>query len=646
MSFRLKTLLGIAAIEIALLSVLVVSGLSYLKASSENELLRSGAVSARLFATMIADAVVATDIATLDSLVQSTIRNEGLQYVRVRLQNGKTISQAGEAEALAQTFREDRSFADAAQDGRLDVAASIVVAGQSFGQVEIGLSTSKIETTISEAQKWMLGIASAEIALVALFGLLLGSVLTRQLKKLQIGAKRVAEGEFGYQVDVHGSDELADTARSFNTMSASLQEIALEAQKARERAEQGRDRAESTLNDAMNSMPQGVMIVASNGTVEFVNSAILKRYPELRDIAPSSPHLSALSRAILPSIVDPDDLPLSDRVENRIRKLNEVEDFQSWESRHIDGARLYNSQRRMSGGGVVIVEHDTTELHEANERNRQLEMELMHGQKMESLGTLAGGIAHEINTPIQYVGDNIRFVSESFSEIADLLDAQAAADRVDPEMIHDALRELDWDFVSKEVPKALEDAGEGVQTVADIVRAVKEFSHPEATEKSATDLSEVIENTLTVSRNQWKYAAEVFCDLDPSLTSVPCYPGELAQVLINLIVNAAQAIAEEDRQQLGSIGISTKTFMEFAEIRIVDDGPGIPREILAKVFDLFFTTKSPGTGTGQGLAISKSIIETKHGGKLTVASTPGEGSCFQILLPLVRETETTETAAA
>lgn len=641
MSFRLKTVLGIAAIEFVLLAILVVSGLNYLKSSNENELLRSGAVSARLFATMIADAVVATDIATLDSLVESTINNDGLVYVRVRYRNGKTLAQSGDTAALAQEFREDSSIEDAKSDGRLDLSSPIMLAGQSFGQVEIGLSTSRVENILSGARRWMLGIAAAEIILVALFGLLLGTILTRQLTGLNIGARRVAHGEFGYQVEVSGSDELADTAKSFNKMSTALDEFAREAQAARERAEKGRDRAESVLNDAMNSMPQGLMIISAGGKVQFANTAFLNRYPELESTIDHHPHLSAVSAITLPSITNPQEVSLAERVKARMEKLDMVDDYQSWESQHVDGSRLINSQRRMSDGGVVVVEHDTTNLHEANERNRQLELELMHGQKMESLGTLAGGIAHEINTPIQYVGDNIRFVSESFSDIAKIL----AGDPVAGGDFQAALQEIDWPFLADEIPKALDEAGEGVKSVAGIVRAVKEFSHPEATEKSAADLSEIINNTLMVSRNQWKFAADVECELDPGLDAVPCYPGELAQVLINLIVNAAQAIAEDEPQSLGSIRIVTEQHGDFAEIRIVDDGPGIPEDKLGKIFDLFFTTKSPGAGTGQGLAICQSIIEVKHGGRLNVSSRVGEGTCFTIQLPLQTSPKELDSAA-
>ena len=607
----------------------MVSGLHYLRTSNEEELLRSSRVTARLFATMISDAVVASDLATLDVLVEQTLKNEGIEYLRVRSAEGRQLAAGGDSAALAAPFVADRSIADTESDRRLDVAAPIAVAGVDFGQVELGMSAAKIDATLTDARRWMLSVASMEIALVALFGLLLGGILTRQLALLRVAARRVAAGEFGYTLPVRGRDELADTTESFNTMSQALADFAREAEAARIKAEAARDRAETVLNDAMDSMPQGVVIVNEDETVEFANAAFRQRYPETAGLLAQSPPFADLCAATLPHIKPKENMPLEHRVRTRLDLLRSSGVNGQWESRHVDGGILQVTQSRMSNGGVVVVENDVTELETANERNRRLEVELMHKQKMESLGTLAGGIAHEINTPIQYVGDNIRFVRESFDEIRAEFDTIAEDDPLQA-----ILSRIDWGFLRDEVPSALTDADSGVQAVIKIVRSVTEFSHPESAEKTRADLREIIENTLTVSRNQWKYAAEVECSFDETLGDVPCFPGELAQVLINLIVNAAQAIEEHSPGQRGRIVVATAHAVDAAEITVTDNGPGIPADKLGRVFDLFFTTKAPGAGTGQGLAICKSIIETKHGGSLTVESPPGEGARFIIRLPL------------
>ena len=164
--------------------------------------------------------------------------------------------------------------------------------------------------------------------------------------------------------------------------------------------------------------------------------------------------------------------------------------------------------------------------------------------------------------------------------------------------------------------------------------SIKEFAHPDSDVKSLHDLADVIENTITVSRNQWRHIAQVKCDIGPGVDAVPCFAGKLSQVLINLIVNAAQAIEEHNGGELGTITINAKNDGENAVISVADDGPGIPPEIIDRIFDMFFTTKAPGKGTGQGLPICKRIIETTHGGEMTVNSARDQGTTFSIHLPL------------
>ncbi|MEM1372164.1 MAG: HAMP domain-containing protein, partial [Pseudomonadota bacterium] len=269
MSFRLKTILGIAAIEIVLLGILVVSGLNFLRTSNETELLTRGQVTAQLFATMTSDAVVSLDLATLDSLVEQTLNNRGIVYVRVRQASGGVLSEGGPTDILAQPFVADASVQDTQNDGRLDVSYPIIIEEDVFGRIELGLSTQELEGVLIEARRWMLSIAATEIGLVALFGVLLGTVLTHQLSKLKGAAQRVAAGEFGHQLSVSGHDELAATTRSFNIMSKALADYARDATEARERAEAGQAYAETVLNDALDSMPQGVTVIAPNESVTF-----------------------------------------------------------------------------------------------------------------------------------------------------------------------------------------------------------------------------------------------------------------------------------------------------------------------------------------------------------------------------------------
>jgi signal transduction histidine kinase len=279
----------------------------------------------------------------------------------------------------------------------------------------------------------------------------------------------------------------------------------------------------------------------------------------------------------------------------------------------------------------------------AAERERQtMEAQLRQAQKLEALGTLAGGIAHEINTPTQYVGDNIRFLKNSFADLGAVLECaralrNAAESAPQLALLATAQREAevvaDLDFLRTEIPTAIAQSLDGVDRIRQIVLAVKEFSHPDVKEVTAVDLNHAIETTVTVSRNQWKYIAELELALASDLPLVPCRSGEINQVLLNLIVNAAHAV-EAKGQGTGKITVATARRDGWAEIRVTDTGTGIPREICDRIFDPFFTTKAPGKGTGQGLAICHTIVVQKHGGSIEVDSILGKGATFVVRLPL------------
>ena len=275
----------------------------------------------------------------------------------------------------------------------------------------------------------------------------------------------------------------------------------------------------------------------------------------------------------------------------------------------------------------------------------QLNQRLAQAQKLESIGELASGIAHEINTPIQYVGDNTRFVQKACDDLTSVVKCcQQLVKPGDTEEARSAGTELqalmddvDVDYLLDEIPSAIEQTLEGVERVTNIVRAMKEFAHPGLTEFVLADLTKSIENTAMVARNEWKYVADLETVFDPEMPPVPCLPGELNQVLLNMIVNAAHAISEtldESSQEKGKITITTRLATPDAEIRIADTGAGIHQEDVERIFTPFFTTKPAGKGTGQGLAIARTVVEEKHGGTIHVESTVGECTTFVIRLPL------------
>lgn len=288
--------------------------------------------------------------------------------------------------------------------------------------------------------------------------------------------------------------------------------------------------------------------------------------------------------------------------------------------------------------GAVLTFQDITQ-------RKTLESQLVQAQKLESIGQLAAGIAHEINTPTQFVGDNLRFLNDAFRDLEPLVKRACeqsggggeAAAEAGPEDACDAVDLEEVAYLLEEVPSAISQSLDGVERVAKIVRSMKEFSHPGNNEMQTVDLNRAVESTLTVCRNEWKYVAELVTDFDPNLPPVTCLPGECNQVFLNLIINASHAIAEaqgNDAQEKGTITVSTRNLGDAAEVRIADTGTGIPEEARRKVFDPFFTTKEVGRGTGQGLAIARSVIVDKHKGWLSFETEVGRGTTFIVRLPL------------
>jgi signal transduction histidine kinase len=283
------------------------------------------------------------------------------------------------------------------------------------------------------------------------------------------------------------------------------------------------------------------------------------------------------------------------------------------------------------------------------ERDRaSAEIQVRHSQKLEAIGQLAAGIAHEINTPTQYIGDNTTFLRDAFAQSTALIRTLqghlerirdgVGADAGEAALALAALEAGDVDYLEDEIPKAIQQTLEGVARVSKIVGAMKDFSHPGGESASTIDLHRAIESTVTVSRGEWKSVANLETDFAPDLPLVSCYPGEINQVILNLVVNAAHAIAaRQDLQgatEPGLIRIGTVLHAGEVEIWVADDGTGIPEGIRERIFDPFFTTKAVGKGSGQGLSIVHAVITEKHKGRIAVESAPGKGTTFHIFLPM------------
>ena len=400
----------------------------------------------------------------------------------------------------------------------------------------------------------------------------------------------------------------------------------------RKRAETALQESEERYRSLVEMSPDAIL-VERNGTYVYSNAAGAK-------LLGASAASELIGRQAM------DFIPVEDRelVTREMRRLEEGDaPVSSAEQPHVrlDGKLVLTelSALNMTYEGKPAVQVTLRDIMKRQELQRQF----LQAQKLEAIGRLAAGIAHEINTPTQYIGDNVRFLQRSLPDLAGLLrkvEARLADGGITSEEqagLLDAFRKADADYLTGEIPKAIDQSIEGIAHVARIVGALKEFSHPSTREKELVDLNRALDNVIIMSRNGWKYVAEVVTHFDPDLPAVPCLPGELNQSLLNILVNASQAVEDavgKDAGRKGTITVTTRSDDGWVEVRIADTGPGIPESIRNSVFDPFFTTKEVGRGTGQGLSIARSVVVEKHGGTLTFESEVGKGTTFIIRLPV------------
>jgi signal transduction histidine kinase len=462
-------------------------------------------------------------------------------------------------------------------------------------------------------------------------------------------ANRMAAGDLSHtRLDDSAKDEIGALAQSFNAMVSELHRLSVEHQRL---VSTERERLESLVSERTQALEQSRemfrLMAESTKAVPFTLD--LTRgcftYIGAQGVADSGVPESQWTEpggldVVVPRETNPEVRQRFDECDSgpfefvtTLSQLNGRRTEVRWTGtcEWVAGAKVLR--------GLML---DITEL-------RRLGRELTAAQKLESVGRLAAGVAHEINTPVQFVSDNVQFVRTSLPDIAAVIHAyrnlqqavQSAGDVAGAACLAaETEKTADLDYVMENAPLAIESSIEGLGRIATIVRSMKEFAHPDQGEKKFVDLNQAIRSTLVVARNEYKYVAEVDAQYG-ELPAVPCYLGEFNQVVLNLLVNASHAIADvvKDSGSLGKLTVRTRVDGDSVEISIGDTGTGIPEAARVRIFDPFFTTKEVGKGTGQGLAIARSVIVNKHGGTLWFETECGKGTTFFIRLPIDAPTD-------
>jgi PAS domain S-box-containing protein len=420
---------------------------------------------------------------------------------------------------------------------------------------------------------------------------------------------------------------------------------------ARQRAQEDLQRSEERLNLALESAHMG------SWDLDLVTGRAWRSRIHAQIFGYSDPNASWSLERFLEHVLPDDRARLLEEIavarktgqlKSECRIVRNGDHQQRWISFH--GTVYSDTQKRpVRMMGLVL---DITEVKQAEDERKMTDAQNSLSQKLESVGRLAAGIAHEINTPMQFISDKTQFLKSSLSSLTEVLTAYrgeietiASGDSAGAALtrLRAVEEEKEMNYLLEEIPKTFSETMSGLQRVTQIIKSLKEFSHPNKSSKQPADLNKAINTTITVSRHEWKYVAEVVPELDPDLPMIPVRIDEINQVVLNLIVNASHAIGDALKQRVnakGIIAIRTRQENDSVVIEVEDNGTGIPDSAQSHIFEPFFTTKGVGKGTGQGLAIIRTIVVKNHGGTISFTTEPGKGTTFHVRLPLTVPEET------
>lgn len=542
-----------------------------------------------------------------------------------------------------------------------------VVQGEkgAIGTIHIGANKQLVDARLADIDhqnKIILGITL--LVSLGLFYVLSSGILVRPITGLLKDVKDIgSHRDLTRHVMVRGHDEIGQYAEAFNEMIDRLkvyydqledrvQERTGELRQAndflrseitkREKTQQALQESRSMLQLVIDTIPpcvcwknrSGVYLGCNQNYARFVGQARVENL-----LGRTEGTLEQMPWAVRLRAIEHDVMRRDQAVYHLVASYVGREGQELWLDHSV--VPLHNQEGQVVG--VLCAFDDITLRKKAETEQVHLEKELERSQRLESIGTLSSGIAHEINTPLQYISDNIAFLADAMKDFMELAHSYQSllqeCEQTGMTAIVEKRRaseeKADLPYLEKELPTAITQSQDGLDRVAGIVRAMKAFAHYNR-EKELADINKAIENTLTVSRNEWKYVAEVKMDFDLSLPSVNCYITDINQAVINLVVNAAHAIADvlgDEPDHKGVITVTTQLRDNTVVIKVGDTGKGIPEAIRDKIFLPFFTTKPVGKGSGQGLAIAYRSIVEKHGGKLDFESEVGKGTTFVMEIP-------------
>ncbi|MEE2857243.1 MAG: ATP-binding protein [Planctomycetota bacterium] len=597
MSFRLKTVIGIAAIEGFLLLVLVWSSSSTLEESTQKELDKRGATALKLLATTARDDILTKNVATLLDFVRAVVENEGFVYARISGLDDVELASAGDEELLSQVREEDIRASDV-DDEVYDLKEVLLESVTPIGLIELGISTAELESIREQSLQRLGLIAGIEMILVAMFSLMLGQYLTRELARLEDAARTVASGALGHQVEVAGTDEIARTIRSFNDMSRRVQDSYHELQQSETLYRSSQQR----LDGLVASLLEGVCLIDDQHRLLFANPAAREQLAMLGN-----------SKVEIDSPLRFPDLEPGQVLVPSGRAAFEIECSVDSRQHSFELTTTMVPNQQSEANEWVLVLRDVT-------IERETQQELQEHERLAAVGQLAAGIAHDFN--------NILTVIIGYTELT--LRSDTLPERVRENMANVLLQ------------------GE---RAADLVRQFLDFSRKVDAQQERIDLSEYIPAAMKLLDKLVPSSIEIKQDVKADGCCIDFNPTKFQQILANLLLNSVDAmpsggtITIQTRRRDDPVDPAASTLPGDSRVilSIEDSGIGMASEIKDRIFEPFFTTKPVGKGTGLGLSQVYGLV-TRNGGEVKVESEPGSGTSVRLLLPASKEDHSEQRA--